>query len=243
MEKSRCYGRSGEAIVWDRGPSASVRFWDRAAREDAAWYVATAYSEQSPAFFAQGARETDELLRLCAVQINPADTVLELGCGVGRMTGRLAELSRTVIATDISAEMLARARTNLSGCGNVAYLILPGDGRLPLRSESVDVVFSYLVLQHVPTVDAQLQYLREAVRVLCSGGRLAMQIRAAGLNAAVHDQVGHVVHLLQGRRTLSRAWRGARLPYPWLARLGGTNVDVKLRPFGHRHAWVVARKR
>jgi SAM-dependent methyltransferase len=227
----------------ERGRSASVRFWDRAARENAAWYVATAYTEQSPAFFAQGARETDELLRFCAVRISPRDSVLELGCGVGRMTGRLAELSRSVIATDISAEMLTHARTNLARWHNVGYLILPGDGRLPLRSESVDVVFSYLVLQHVPTADAQLQYLREAVRVLGPGGRLAMQVRAAGLNATVHDQVGHVVHLLQGRKTLNRAWRGARLPYSCVGRLGGTDVEVRMRPFGHRHAWVIAHKR
>jgi SAM-dependent methyltransferase len=228
--------------VHDRGPSASVRFWDQAAREDVAWYVATAYTEQSAGFFAQGARETDELLRFCAVPISSADTVLELGCGVGRMTGRLAELSRTVIATDISAEMLAHARTNLRTRGNVAYLILPGDGRLPLRSESVDVVFSYLVLQHVPTVEAQVQYLREAVRVLGPGGRLAVQIRAVGWNAALHDQVGHLGHVLQGRRTLNRAWRGARLSYPRIARLAGAQVDVRLRPSGHRHVWVIARK-
>ncbi len=228
------------AMGLGRQGADSARFWDAAARENAAWYVATAYTEQSPAFFAQGARETDDLLRFCAIEVTPDDVLLEIGCGVGRMTGRLAELSRRVIAVDVSTEMLAHARANLRQHRNVDVVVVPGDGTLPLAAASVDVVFSYLVLQHVPSAEAQMHYLQESLRVLRTGGRLAIQIRAPGVVSAIHEWVGHTVHLAQGRRTLDRAWRGARLSHTRVLALAGTDVEVAVRRSGHRHSWVIA---
>jgi SAM-dependent methyltransferase len=225
-----------------RRSADSARFWDAAALENAAWYVATAYTEESSAFFAQGARETDELLRFCAVDVVPGDVLLEIGCGVGRMTGRLAELSHRVIAVDVSTEMLAHARANLRQHDNVDLVAVPGDGTLPLAAASVDVVFSYIVLQHVPSAEAQMRYLRESLRVLRTGGRLAIQIRAPGAVSAIHEWVGHTAHFAQGRRTLDRAWRGARLRQPQVLALARPNIEVAVRRSGHRHSWVVARR-
>jgi SAM-dependent methyltransferase len=223
-------------------PSASARFWDAAARQNAAWHVANAYTEQNAEFFAQGARETDELLRLCGVPVGADDVAVEIGCGVGRMTARLAELARTVIATDVSAEMIAHARRNLALQANVALLVVPGDGSLPLRTATADVVFSYIVLQHVPTVDAQLRYLKESIRILRPGGRLAVQVRGYGMATRVHEWAGYAAHLFRGHHTLSRAWRGARVPRSQLLSLAGPDVTVVLRPVGRRHVWVVAHK-
>jgi SAM-dependent methyltransferase len=222
--------------------SASARFWDAAARQNAAWHVANAYTEQNCEFFAQGARETDELLRLCGVSVGADDVAVEIGCGVGRMTARLADLARTVIATDVSAEMIAHARRNLVHRTNVALLVVPGDGSLPLRTATVDVVFSYIVLQHVPTAQAQLRYLQESVRVLRPGGRLAIQVRGYGLATRVHEWAGYAAHQLRGHHTLSRAWRGARVPRLQLLSLAARDVTVELRLGGRRHVWVVAQK-
>jgi cyclopropane fatty-acyl-phospholipid synthase-like methyltransferase len=77
-------------------------FWDSAARDNAAWYVATGYTVEDSGFFAQAAAETDRYLAFCDVAIRPDDTILEIGCGVGRMTHRLAELAARVIAADVS---------------------------------------------------------------------------------------------------------------------------------------------
>jgi SAM-dependent methyltransferase len=227
--------------VGDRG-SASARFWDAAARENAAWYVANTHTEQNPRFFAQGAEETDDLLRMCGVEVRADDVAVEIGCGVGRMTARLAELARTVIATDVSAEMIAHARRNLADRSNVEWVVVPGDGSLPLETASVDVVFSYIVLQHVPTAQAQLRYLQESIRVLRPGGRLAIQVRGYGLATRAHEWAGYAVHLCRGHHTLSRAWRGARIPRARLLALAAPDVAVALCPAGRRHLWVVAHK-
>jgi SAM-dependent methyltransferase len=231
-------------------PSASAKFWDAAAKENAAWYIATAYTEENEPFFAQGATETDDFLAFCGVQVAPTDVVLEIGAGVGRMTRRLAQLGQRVIAADVSAEMLSRARANLAkipgvdGAPQIEYLVVPGDGTLPIESGSVDVVFSYIVLQHVPSVDEQVRYLTESLRVLRPGGRLAIQVRAPGIATLAHEWAGFAMHLVKGRKTLNRAWRGAHIPR---LRLVGLSADggasVELRRFSQRHTWVVARKR
>jgi ubiquinone/menaquinone biosynthesis C-methylase UbiE len=223
-----------------RSRFASEQFWNDAARRNAPWFVATGYTRADTAFFAQGARETDELLALCEVRIRPEDTVLEIGCGLGRMTHRLAHLANRVIAVDISQEMLERAARNLADQHAIEYVRVPGDGTLPFPDASVDVVFSYITLQHVPSVAAQLRYLRESLRVLRPGGSLAAQVRADGLTARMCDWTGHLAHFALGRPTMHPAWRGAR---PRTAELQAVADDIQIRRFHRRHAWVVARVR
>lgn len=222
-------------------PADSRQFWDRAARENAAWYVATGFAAEDPAFFALGAAETDQLLGFCGVDLSGAERVLEIGCGVGRMTHRLAQLSAAVVAADVSPNMLTACRRNLAGFDNVEFTLLPGDGSLPgVEPASIDVAFSYITFQHVPSAAAQQRYLNEAARVLRPGGRLAVQIRGTSAIARALDWAGHVRHLLQGRPTMSVAWRGARLSDRQVAAaLAGTSVTASVRSFGRRHRWVI----
>jgi SAM-dependent methyltransferase len=221
----------------------SRRFWDKAARDNAAWHVATGHSVESEKFFRQGAEETDLFLDLCGVKITPSDTVLEIGCGVGRMTRRLSELADRVIAVDVSQEMLNRCAANLSDRTNVVCLLVPGDGFLrDITDGAVQVVFSYITLQHVPSKPAQVLYLQESARVLTAGGRLAIQIRGDSLSARVMDWVGHLGHVIQRRATLSRAWRGARLSDDEVRdALLPAGVEVEIRGY-NRHRWIIARK-
>lgn len=222
----------------------SATFWDTAARENAAWYIAK-HNAESPEFFTQGAAETDALLKLHSLEVRRDHTLLEIGCGVGRMTRRLAELAGQVIATDVSAEMLTRARHHLADPPNVTLMQLPGDGRLPGPDASVDLVFSYITLQHIPSARAQLRYLTEAIRLVRPGGQVVIQLRAPGLLARANDWGSHIGHLLQGRCALARAWRGTRLPLGTLRGLERDDVQVEIRRIRrhkHRHIWFVARR-
>jgi SAM-dependent methyltransferase len=192
--------------------SRSRAFWDNAARRNAAWYVATGHVQETDEFFQQGATEADAFLTFCGVEPKSDATVLEIGCGVGRMTRRLAGLFGRVVAVDVSQEMLRRCRANLASFPNVTYRLVDGDGSLDCVGDGeVDVVFSYITFQHVPTRAAQLRYFGECARVLRHGGKLAIQIRSSAPAAVALSYVGHLAHLAQGRRTMSRSWRGSRL--------------------------------
>jgi SAM-dependent methyltransferase len=222
---------------------ASKTFWNAAARENAAWYIATRFTSESEEFFASGAAEVDHFLREGGLAIRPTDRVLEIGCGAGRMTRRLAALAGSVVASDVSGEMLVRAARNTEGAGHVTLLELSGDGDLPLPDDAVDAVFSYITMQHVPSSAAQEEYFAEAIRVTRPGGWVYMQFRRPGLVPRVLDWTGHVAHRARGRRTLDRAWRGARVTRPALLAHAGPDVTVDVRDSGRRHIWALARVR
>jgi ubiquinone/menaquinone biosynthesis C-methylase UbiE len=120
-------------------------------------------------YFDSGDRDVDVLFELFGVHVSKDTRLLELGSGIGRMTRRLASRVGQVIATDVSGQMLVQASENLADIPNVEYLELVGDGTLPVPSTLIDVVFSYITMQHVPGRDVQAKYFSEALRVIRPG--------------------------------------------------------------------------
>lgn len=154
-------------------------FWDARAEEDAYFYVDNRLRYGDPdldRFWAGGIEVVDVTLGLLGVAIEPGDELVEIGCGVGRLTRTLAERGASVRALDVSARMLEQARDLNSGLNNVEWIL--GDGRTlsSVDSESVDACFSYVVFQHIPDPGITLDYVREMGRVLRPGGWSAFQI-------------------------------------------------------------------
>jgi SAM-dependent methyltransferase len=220
-------------------PITSTQYWDEAARNNAAWHVATSHSVESGAFFQQGGSETESFLQFCDIRPSRGHSILEIGCGVGRMTRRLAELFGHVVAVDISAEMLKRCQENLAAFDNVTYGLVSGDGTLTgLENQSLDAVFSYITLQHVPRQRAQLWYLSESARVLRSGGRLGIQVRSAARSSVFLEYAAHLTHALGGRDTSDPSWRGTSLKAPTIIReLRDCNVEGEILVWPHHHLW------
>lgn len=214
----------------------SRTWWNRAALEDASWYTATTPEP----FFERGRRDVDDLVAFCGLQPSKARALLEIGGGAGRMTRRFAELYGQVVVLDVSDEMLRLGRANLADLDNVEWVLGSGIDLSAIGGSSVDDVFSYITLQHVPDRAAVLRYIQDAGRVLRPGGRGALQVRRPGVVAWAIDQVGHLAHAVQGRRVWSRAWRGTRIPARLLleaAERSGARAELRWR--GRRHLWVL----
>jgi len=98
--------------------------------------------------------------------------VADIGTGTGGMLPQLAEFAESIVAVDISKEMLRRARARAKSLDlhNVEFLKADLQS-LPIPSASVDAAFATLVLHHAPNPRAALQ---EMGRILKPGGSLVI---------------------------------------------------------------------
>jgi SAM-dependent methyltransferase len=153
-------------------------FWDRRARENAAYFVDNRLHYRRPEMeaFWQGGREAlNRMLGSLGATIGPGDEVVEIGCGVGRLTRWLAQRAATVRALDVSEEMLVRA-AELNDLPNVTWVHGDGTSLAGIESASADVCFSDVVFQHIPDPAITLGYVEEMGRVLRPGGWAAFQV-------------------------------------------------------------------
>ncbi|MCX5364416.1 class I SAM-dependent methyltransferase [Streptomyces sp. NBC_00124] len=96
--------------------------------------------------------------------------ILELGCGVGRMTHPLLERGFTVTAVDESPQMLERVRGARTICGPVEGLDL---------AETFDVVMLASFLVHAGDAEVRRGLLRACARHVAEGGCVLIQREGA----------------------------------------------------------------
>ena len=77
-----------------------------------------------------------------SARIDPADTVLEVGCGTGSITEALAERARRVVAVEVDPTLADLAQSQLAGVENVRLInadVLSNKGALnPIVIEAID---------------------------------------------------------------------------------------------------------
>lgn len=99
--------------------------------------------------------------------------LLDLGCGPGWLHAELCQHARRITAIDLSAGMLTEAASQ----GLPIDYLLADAAALPLSDNSVDTVFSSLMLQWCP---APAQVFAEVARVLKPGGCAIFTTLVAG---------------------------------------------------------------
>ena len=156
------------------------REWDDRAQADAFYYSTwkVGHKWDPDEFFDSGERD-------CKLFVDPivedlsldpeASTMLELGCGVGRMTKGLARRFRCVHATDVSSEMVSQARVHCPELDNAAWEVTDGFDLAFIPTGALDFAFSFLVFQHVPQKEIVLHNVAEMIRVLRPGGGFLFQ--------------------------------------------------------------------
>ena len=130
------------------------------------------------AFFCTGQAEIDGLMAAADEFGLPArrEAALDFGCGVGRLTRALRRYFPCVTGVDISASMIDHAREvnrEVAGCTFVHNT--EADLRL-FPAGAFDLVYTNIVLQHIPSRRAIKAYLGEFLRTLRPGGLLAFQV-------------------------------------------------------------------
>lgn len=154
-------------------------YWDARAEEDAFYFVDNGRDYRDPdlaRFWGDAPELLDTILDMLEVRLEPADEIVEIGCGVGRMTRPLAARGRSVRALDVSERMLALAREHNPQLDNVEWILGDGSSLAPIAAASADACFSHVVFQHIPDPELTLGYVREMGRVLRPGGWSGFQI-------------------------------------------------------------------
>lgn len=109
-------------------------------------------------------------------ELQPGEAVLDVGCGTGTLAvfaqERVSPTGR-VAGIDPGPRQIARARAKASRRGMSVDFQVGVIEQLPFPEGSFDVVFSTLMMHHLPD-DIKRQGLAEIVRVLKSGGRLVI---------------------------------------------------------------------
>jgi len=109
------------------------------------------------------------------------ERILDLGCGTGHLTDRIADAGADVVGIDQSAEMIETARET-----HPELAFRRGDARDFEVADPVDAVFSNAVLHWIDDQDAVLDSIAAALR---PGGRFVAELGGSGNVAAIADAV------------------------------------------------------
>ena len=155
-------------------------------------------------FFESGRREIEQVVANLARLHVPLrlDVALDFGCGVGRLSRALSVHFERVIGVDVSGSMLDEARAQNHDFPNLEFLHNVAIDLRPIPSNTIDFVYSNIVLQHMPA-ERQRSYIGEFCRVLRPGGVAVFQTPSRYDFATLSGWIAFIV----GNRLLNVARR------------------------------------
>ena len=137
---------------------AQEKFWSRFAED---------FEEKSEYVVGQ---DIIDAIRSKLLRLKKLGRVLELACGAGTYTKALSKGASSVIASDLSDEMLSVATRNLADCHSVTTEKI-NCLDIPYKNESFDTVFMANLI-HV--ISDPMRVLQESQRLIVPGGRLVI---------------------------------------------------------------------
>lgn len=172
----------------DFGPALEPRdYWEERARRfaTAGEGLAAVCSYGMPEFYNRAIQHSQRLALARWLRVAPGTPVLDVGCGVGRWSRRLAAQGARVTGVDISATMVEEAhrRALAEGVGARCHFGV-GDLASLETGERYALIVGVTVLQHILEPAALQRAIDNLARHLAPGGRMVL------LEAAPTRRVG-----------------------------------------------------
>lgn len=150
------------------------RDWDRRAQVDPYYWVAATEEADAASYAESAEHDVAALIEGVQARIGPDARVLDLGCGIGRLTAPLAQHFAQVVGVDVSAEMIKAAESIHGELDNCRFETNSGADLADFESGAFDLVVSYSVLPHLPP-SVVASYFAEVSRVLRDDGCFRFQ--------------------------------------------------------------------
>lgn len=153
--------------------------WDELGTLNPLWSILT-YREKwdIDEFFLTGEQEIQAVMK-STIQLGypkTHETVLDFGCGVGRLTRALSKYFPQCYGVDISESMIANAK-ELNQHVTECMFVLNDKPHLRVFSDSsFDMIYTNMVLQHIPDTQIIKTYIAEFIRLLKTDGLLVFQL-------------------------------------------------------------------
>jgi SAM-dependent methyltransferase len=194
--------------------------WNASAERDPFFYIETTHwNGDIDEFFERGERTAHLIIDRFRSQYGSAsDIALDLGCGLGRFSRALAKRFASVIAVDISDQMIANARKLHPWPKGLNIDFQTSDGvNLRLPNDVVDFVWSYEVLQHAPSHEIIRANIVEIGRVLRPGGWAVIHLKMGYQRPAIQLLIRYLpkwmmtlaMRITGNPRTADRSFEGA----------------------------------
>lgn len=142
----------------------------------------------------ESVRELERTLSLAGRNFSSFDSILDFGCGCGRMLLRMKDRigSANLHGTDIDSEAIAWCTENIP---YARLSVNDADPPLPFPDDSFDLIYNHSVFTHIdePRQDAWLSELRRVIRpggilVLSTHGEVALGADPWGIRTRLETE-------------------------------------------------------
>lgn len=123
---------------------------------------------------------------IAMANVRDTDSILDIGCGTGKLTLELARLASNgnIIGIDPSEEMLGKARENTSSISNISLMNISAQ-KIYFKNE-FDLAYSNSAFQWIKE---QEDVAVRTYRALKKNGRIAVQLPARGFCPAMSENI------------------------------------------------------
>jgi ubiquinone/menaquinone biosynthesis C-methylase UbiE len=149
--------------------------WDEAARTNILYYIATTAWQSEEDFIKSGEYDAGKILSCLPPFNHSSSSVLEIGCGIGRLLRPMSNRFAVLFGVDISAEMIQYGRQWLRDYPKVQLVQTKTNDLRMFKDNQFDFVYSYITFQHIPCRKLIIKYIKETQRVLKPGGYFRFQ--------------------------------------------------------------------
>jgi len=173
-----------QKILPNRSIKTSKKLWNKLAEKNPRYYIVSKEGKDIDVekFRQIGLENYTNLIKKDLFLLNKlgdcsTKNVLDIGCGIGRITRFFANDFKMVYGVDISEKMITQGKEYTADLQNVSLVATDGI-HYPFDDNFFDLVFSYIVFQHMSSVEVVEENLKEVFRVLKPNSGIAkIQLR------------------------------------------------------------------